>query len=222
MAKEFYNKLINYVSANDTSNANALLMKEVGKSLVKDKSNFIELLTSSNIAASESMSDMELVDAFINNLPTNKSLMIGTAYLINSDNKFLSADGSEQISDKGVKVCYNVMYENFSGEQEEEHSNVIAAAVIGAVGGLAALGSKIAENKGKKKYGTLDALSKKQEGKQQMIQSILAERKAKLDAETKIKEGRASKTKILLIIAGSVMVLGVIGFIIYKLKKGKQ
>jgi len=221
MAKEFYNKLINYVSVNDTSNANALLMKEVGKSLVKDKSNFIELLTSSNIAASESMSDMELVDAFINNLPTNKSLMIGTAYLINSDNKFLSADGSEQISDKGVKVCYNVMYENFSGE-EEEHSNVIAAAVIGAVGGLAALGSKIAENKGKKKYATLDALSKKQEGKQQMIQSILAERKAKLDEETKIKESKAGKTKILLIIAGSVMVLGVIGFIIYKLKKGKQ
>jgi F0F1-type ATP synthase membrane subunit c/vacuolar-type H+-ATPase subunit K len=223
MAKEFYNNLINYVSASDTSNANNLLMREVGKSLVKNKSNFIELLTSSGVPASESMSDMELVDSFVNALPNNKSLMIGTAYMINNDNKFVSADGNEQISDKGVKVCYNVMYDYFSGE-EEEYSNVpgVAEAIAGAVQGVATLGTKIAEGQQKKKYGAMDALSKQKEAKQQMVQSILAERRAKIEESTKQKETKSKTTKIILIVAGSIVALGIIGFVIYKIKKGKQ
>lgn len=239
MAKEFYNKLINYVSVNDTSNANNLLMKEVGKSLVKDKSNFIELLTSSNVAASDSMTDMELVDAFVNSLPTNKSLMIGTAYLINSDNKFLSADGGEQISDKGVKVCYNIMYDFFNcGDPNAiEFSNAddlpglstakgassggVVGAVAGAVSDLAKLGGKISEGQQKKKYGALDALGKKQDAKQQMIASILAERRAKLEESTKQKLSKAKTKKVMLIIGGSIVGLAVIGFIIYKIKYKK-
>jgi hypothetical protein len=63
MAKEFYNDLINYVASSDTDNANTLLMKELGKSLVKSKENFVELLTSSGVAANDSMSDVELIDA---------------------------------------------------------------------------------------------------------------------------------------------------------------
>lgn len=240
MAKEFYNKLINYVSVNDTSNANNLLMKEVGKSLVKDRSNFIELLTSSGIAASESMADMELVDAFVNSLPKNKSLMIGTAFLINNDNKFVSADGGEQISDKGVKVCYNVMYDFFNcGDPNSMEfynadgipgastlcsaaSGGVVGAIAGAVSEVAKLGGKISEGQQKKKYGAIDALSKKQDAKQQMIQSILAERKAKVEQSTKQKETKAKTTKIILIVAGSIVALGIIGFIIYKIKKGRQ
>jgi hypothetical protein len=239
MAKEFYNSLINFVSTSDTSNANNLLMKEVGKSLVKNKSNFVELLTSSGVAASESMSDIELVDSFVNALPTNKSLMIGTAYMINSDNKFVSADGQEQISDKGVKVCYNIMNDffNISDSNAIEFSNAddlpglstakgaasggVVGAVAGAVSDLAKLGGKISEGQQKKKYGALDALGKKQEAKQQMITSILAERRAKLEESTKQKLAKAKTKKILLIVGGSIVGLAVIGFIIYKIKYKK-
>lgn len=228
MAKEFYNNLIKYVSLNDTANANNLLMKEVGKSLVRNKSNFIELLTASGIPASESMSDIELVDSFVNALPRNKNLMIGTAYMINSDNKLLGADGIEQISDNGVKVCYNVMYDffncgdsneaDFRNADGEEHSNAWGAAIAGATN----LASKITEGQQKKKFGVSDTLAKQQEARQQMIQSIMAERKAKLDSANKQKESKNKKTKTILLIAGGVVLLGIIGLIIYKVRKGKK
>lgn len=230
MAKEFYNKLINYVSVNDTKNANNLLMQEVGKSLVKDKSNFIELLTASGVPASESMSDVELVDSFVNAIPNNKSLMIGTAYMINADNKFVSADGMEHISDKGVKVCYNVMYDFFNCEDSnetefrnadgEEYSN---AGWSEAVRTIADVGGKITEGVMKtqdvKKRGASTGLQKQQEARQQMIQSIMAERKAKLENANKQKELKSKRTKTILLVTGGIIALGIIGFVVYKFKK---
>lgn len=224
MAKEFYNDLIKYVSASDTANANSLLMKEVGKSLVKDKANFVELLTSSGVPANDSMSDVELIDAFVNNISDNKTLKISTAYMINKSNAFLSADGTEQLSDKGVKVTYKVMndffnssdntdeYENADGEK---HSNLIPA-VVGAVAGL---GKTVLEGQQKKKYGATDALQKQAEARQQLVQSVMAQRKAEADAKQKQLESKAKTKKILLISGVSLLGLGIIGFIVYKLKK---
>ena len=104
MSKEFYNNLINYVSKAKTTDAHELLMSEVGKSLVKKRPEFIELLSSTGVEADDSMSDIELVNRFIENLPQNKSLMISTAYMVNKNNSFVNADGTEKISDNGVKL----------------------------------------------------------------------------------------------------------------------
>jgi hypothetical protein len=206
MAKEFYNDLIKYVSAADTANANSLLMKEVGKSLAKDKGNFIELLTSSGVPANDSMSDKELIDAFIDNVGTNKTLKISTAYMINKSNAFLSADGTEQLSDKGVKVSYKVMNdffdntdntEEYQNAEGEENSNFVPV-------GLIARGAK-------KLFG-------KNSAKNDVQQAALEEKKAQ--AAIKQKElDRKAKTKKILIISGvSLLGLGLIGFIVYKLK----
>jgi hypothetical protein len=219
MAKEFYNDLINYVANADTSNANALLMKEVGTSLSKNKSDFIELLTSSGVPANDSMSDVELIDSFISALPSNKTLMIGTAYMINNQNRFISADGTEQISDKGVKVSYKVMYDFFtkddSGNQEFSEA---AGAIAYGVGALANLGSAGIKASQKKKYGTLDALSKQQEARNQLIQSALAAKQAEAAAKQKKAESNAKTKKILLISGLGLLGLVGIGLIIYKIK----
>jgi len=222
MAKEFYNDLIKYVSAADTANANSLLMKEVGKSLAKDKGNFIELLTSSGVPANDSMSDVELIDAFVDNIATNKTLKISTAYMINKSNAFLSADGTEQLSDKGVKVSYKVMndffdasdnideYQNAEGEQQ---SNFLPA-----LGAIAGVGGQLLEGHQKKKYGATDALQKQAEARQQLVQSVMAQRKAEADAKQKQLDSKAKTKKILLISGASLLGLGLIAFAIYKFK----
>lgn len=215
MAKEFYNNLINYMASNNLNDAHSLLMKEVGKSLVKNKSNFVELLTSSGIPASESMSDVELVDSFVNNLPSNKSLMIGTSYMINSDNKFVNADGSDLVSDKGVKVCYRVIYDYFNGDENAENSSNAVGAIAAGVGALANLGSAGVAASQRKKYGATDTLSKQTESRRQLLSSIMAQKQAELDASAKKAETKA-KTKRIILIGGIVLVTIVIGVIAYK------
>jgi hypothetical protein len=218
MAKEFYNDLINYVSKSDTSNANALLMTEVGKSLVKDKANFVELLTTSGVPANDSMSDIELIDAFIGSLPSNKSLMIGTAYMINKKNAFLNADGEEQVSDNGVKVTYKVLYDFYNNE---DYSNLAAdpvSAIAQGVGALANLGTAGIGASQKKKYGATDALTKQAESRSQLVQSVLAERQAETVAKQKAAESKAKTKKILLIGGASLIGLVLIGIIVYKIK----
>lgn len=215
MAKEFYNDLINYVASSDTDNANTLLMKELGKSLVKNKENFVELLTSSGVAANDSMSDVELIDAFVDNLANNKTLMISAAYMVNKQNSFSNADGEEQISDNGVKLSYKIMYDYFN---DEKHSNAVAAIAAG-VGALAGLGTAGIQASQRKKYGTIDALSRQQDAKNQLVQSVLASKQQQAIAKQSQSENKAKAKKILLITGGSLLVLGLIGFIIYKIKK---
>lgn len=224
MAKEFYNELISYVSKSDTSNANALLMKEIGKCLAKNKSDFAELLTSSGVAANEGMSDVDLIDLFVNNIPSNKSLMIGSAYMINKSNCFLGADGEPKVSDEGVKVTYKVMNDFFDAPDSEsefsnfeEHSNVVAAIAHG-VGALAGLGTKIAEGQQKKKYGAQEALAKQSEAKSQIVQAVIAQRQAEAKAKQDEADRKAKTKKILLIGGAGLLGIALIGFVIYKLK----
>ena len=206
MAKEFYNDLIKYVSASDTANANSLLMKEVGKSLAKDKGNFVELLTSSGVAANDSMTDLELINAFINNIDSNKTLKISTAYMINKRNAFLSADGTEMLSDKGVKVSYKVMNdffdntdntEEYQNAEGEENSNFIPVGLIA--------------RKLKKRFG-------KDSAKEDVSTAAAEEKKVQAAIKQKELDKKAKTKKILLISGVSLLGLGLIAFAIYKFK----
>jgi hypothetical protein len=223
MAKEFYNGLINYVSNSDTSNANALLMKEVGKSLAKNKADFIALLSSSGVAANEYMSDIELINAFVNALPKNKTLMISTAYMINNENKFLNTDGTEKISDNGVKLSYKVMYDFFSKDDSNAEDFYNASSnvgtIAGAVSSLADLGSAGISARQKNKYSITDTLAKQEEAKSQLIKSVLAAKQKQAEVNQKQAEIAAKTKKILLIGSLSLLALVGIGIIIYKIKK---
>lgn len=225
MSKEFYNNLINYVSKAQTTDAHNLLMSEVGKSLAKKRADFIELLNTTGVEADNSMSDVELVNRFTENLPNNKSLMISTAYMINKNNSFVNADGTEQISDNGVKLSYKIMNDFFTLDDEnaveflnaDGYSNV-AGAIVGAVGAGAGLTDTIIKSRQKKKYGVRDIAEKQAESRSEILKSIAQQKMLQAQAAQKEAERKATTKKILLIGGISILVLGGIGLLIYKMK----
>lgn len=226
MSKEFYNNLINYVSKAQTTDAHNLLMSEVGKSLAKKRADFIELLNTTGVEADNSMSDVELVNRFTENLPNNKSLMISTAYMINKNNSFVNADGTEQISDNGVKLSYKIMNDFFTLDDEnaveflnaDGYSNA-AGAIAGAIGAGAGLTDTIIKSRQKKKYGVRDIAEKQAESRSEILKSIAQQKMLQAQAAQKEAERKATTKKILLIGGISILVLGGIGLLIYKMKK---
>lgn len=226
MSKEFYNNLINYVSKAQTTDAHNLLMSEVGKSLAKKRADFIELLNTTGVEADNSMSDVELVNRFTENLPNNKSLMISTAYMINKNNSFVNADGTEKISDNGVKLSYKIMNDFFTLDDEnaveflnaDGYSNV-AGAIVGAVGAGAGLTDTIIKSRQKKKYGVRDIAEKQAESRSEILKSIAQQKMLQAQAAQKAAERKATTKKILLIGGISILVLGGLGYLIYKMKK---
>jgi uncharacterized oligopeptide transporter (OPT) family protein len=62
---------------------------------------------------------------------------------------------------------------------------------------------------------------KKQEAKAQMQQALLAQQRAKQEAQAKDKEASAKTTRTVLIVSGIVVGLAILGFVVYKIKKSK-
>ena len=96
---EFHNKLAEYIKTKNLRNANDLIMRELGKCLVKNKGEFVDLLNYSGISASSAMTDAQLIALYIGNIVDNEKLLIGTAYLVNKANEMVSFDGESEISD---------------------------------------------------------------------------------------------------------------------------
>lgn len=221
MSKEFYNNLIDYASKAKTTNANNLLMGEVGKSLARRKNEFVELLQSNGVDADPYMSDVELVDNFVQSLPNNKALMISTAYMINKNNGFVNADGKQVISDNGVKLSYKMMNDFFTKEDTNaiEYSNVSGDVIAGAVTAGAGLADTLVKGSQKKKYGALDLAQQQAQARSEILKSLSEQKKIQAEAAKTSAENKAKTKKILLIGGISVLALAGIGFLIYKLKK---
>ena len=76
MDNTFYYNLTQYLRDRDISNANKVIMSEMGNILVKDRENFVTLLRYADIPAMPEDSDAELIERFIKNIDTNRKLMI--------------------------------------------------------------------------------------------------------------------------------------------------
>jgi hypothetical protein len=226
--KEYYIELSSYLKQHDLPKANRVVMEELANLLVKKREDFIFMLNSANVSANNEMTDAELVDLFVDNIHNNKKLLLGSAFLISHNNKTVSFNGDEEHSEEGFKATHKVLYNYFDADvydnfvtDDEEHSNVWGTAIAGAVGGLAGLGGKLSDNQRAKKFGATDMFAKKAEAKQQMVQSILAQRQAQqIEAQKKIEQSSKNK-RMALIIGGSLMAVILIGGIIYAVKKRK-
>ena len=235
---EFHSKLAEYIKAKELKNANDLIMRELGKCLVRNKGEFVDLLNYSGISASSAMPDAQLISLFIDNIDGNEKLLIGTAYLVNKSNLVLSFDGENEISDTGVKRTIQILYNYFDEPPEiaepdpnedfyassEDFSNAAAVvgAIAGAVGAGAKLGSKIAEGRQKKKYGALDIAQKKMDAKQALIQSVVSQKQAQTELKKKETEEKTKKLKIWAMVGGAIVVVGILAFVIYKKNKATQ
>lgn len=233
--EDFLSSFNGSVENNDLISANNALMRELGNILVRKKQDFVDLLNESGISASINDSDLYLVNLFVNNIASNRKLMLGASLLTQMHNKQMGFDGEQEISDEGVKNGYNVMRSYFVGEEYSNETGPIGASTLGgaasggvvgtiagAIGDIAKATSKVSEGQQKKKYGGQEIASKREEAKQEMIKSILAQKQLKLDVAKKAEEDKAKTKRLAFIIGGSILGVAVIGLIIYSIKKKKK
>lgn len=213
---DFYSNFNHSLENGDLKSANKKLMYELGRIFVQNKNEFVDLLNESEIPATADMNDVRLIDLYVDNINKNKKLMLGTSILVNVHNQKLSADGDDSLDDENIKDTYRSLNSYYS----DNYSNSVGA-IAGAVGEVAKLGGKISESQQKKKYGALDLATKKEDTKQALVQSVLAGQQAVMEATRKKQEQQAKTTRTLLVIGGAIALLGVLGFVIYKIKKGK-
>jgi hypothetical protein len=161
----FHQELQSYLSAKQGKNACKVVLDELAKCLINDRESFVAVLTNAGINAQPSESDIVLIEKFVQNAPTNKKLLLGASLLINYRNKVTNFDGEDEISDAGVKNTYKVLYHNVGG---------VGDLIKGAVD----VGGKIYEKESAKQTQFSDAIKKRSEARQQMLQSVLNQKQA--------------------------------------------
>jgi hypothetical protein len=237
---EFHNELNTYVKAKDLKNANHVVMRELGNALIKGKQDFVDLLVYSGIPANINMTDLQLVDRYIDNIDTNEKLLIGSAFLVNKNNQKVGFDGEQEISDNGVKrtiLVLNSYFDNTPPPETDPNEDFYATSTTptedddfynigGIVGGILMQGggiaNKVIEGKQKQKFGATDMVQKKQDAKAQLTSQIMAQRQAEIEAKNKKAESQTKTTKTLLYVGGGIVALALVGVIIYMVNKNKQ
>jgi hypothetical protein len=208
---DFNSEFNELIQQNQIVEAGDRVMQELGKTLVDNKRDFVNLLNESGVQANINDSDIDLINAYSDNLPTNKKLAIGSALLTQQKNKVVGADGIEEISDKNVRNVYGVMKSCFSAEG---YSNAIdpVSAIAEAVGAGANLGSTIAKGQQQKKFGGQQLAAQQTAAKSALFQSALDYKKSKAEQAGK------GKTTAIIVISG-VLVIGIIVAIVAMKRK---
>jgi len=195
-------------------NANKRIMRKLGTIVANDKSSFVDLLDTANIPVSNNDSLADLVEKYINELPENDELKGLTAYFVEDEQGF---DG--EIDNQIVYDNYNDLMDYFNYESNDDQYFNSVGAIAEGVGALANLGNTALQGRQKKKYGALDAVTKKQESKQELVKSILQQKALETEKEKQAQDNKAKQTKYW-IIAGSVVGgLAIIGLIVYLVKR---
>ena len=217
LIEDFFPEFKVGVKKGDTQAANNAIMKQMGNYIVNKRQDVADLLKESGIEANINDSDAKLVNLFVTNIGKNKELAMGTSLLIHWDNREYGIDGSS--NKQSIDAGYNAICGYFGNQ---DTSNFVPpAAIAGAITEVSKVGSKILEGSQKKKYGVTDALQKQQEAKTAIAQQVLAQRQVQLEQMAKAKEAENKVTKIIVISVAGVVVLGLVGFMIYKFKSKK-
>jgi len=229
LLSDFYNEfLVNYDNKKLSASANAL-MKSMGEIATFNRGDFIDLLTESGIYADyDNMSDVQLIDMYVDNLSENRTLRLGTAMLIGMKNKQSGFDGEDIISDPSIKAAYHTLcvffrspsdnYYSFEGKSYAGGADPISA-IASAIGEGAKFGSKLSDAQQKKKYGASDAADRKAQAKQAMTQQILANKQAEQAAKQAKADSNAKLTKTVVIASSVIVGLGIVGFVMWKVLK---
>jgi hypothetical protein len=157
---DYYSAFNSAIKEENISDANASLVKELSNILVKDKTDFVDMLNGSGVKSDIGMSDAELIDLFVDNAPTNKKLILGASLLINVHNKQMGFDGEDEMDDEAVKQSYFTMKSCFI-ESDEEHSNLIPFGLIAKAVGKGV--NAVKERKSAKEQMKAEALRRREE-----------------------------------------------------------
>jgi hypothetical protein len=215
---DFYNDFLTNYDNKNLDGSVTSLMSELGNIIATNRGDFEDLLSESGIEGElNTMTDSQLVDAYINEISNNKDLQLGTSLLINHHNKESNMDGDSQMNDACVKAGYHTISIYFANPSEN-YANAVGL-VAGALQESAKLGNRLVEGSQKKKFGAIDMATKKQDAKDRITQQLLAQKEAQLEVEKTKKEANAKTMRTLLIVGGGVVAISIIGFLIYKLRK---
>lgn len=193
------------IEKGDYATADALISREIGNILATNKRDFVDLLNESGIAASNGNTNIELVNKFVDNMPTNAKLRLGTALLINQENQEVSFDGRRTINKDNVRNSYRVMTNRYSNFVDP---NIIAGAIQGAT----QLGDTAIKGQQRKKFGSLDIAQQRESQRAEIMKSIADKKKAEAEQKSKT-------NKTLMIIGGSLLGLVVLTVAVIKLRK---
>ena len=199
------------------------MMRSLGECLIKNKNEFVVLLNESGVASSENDSVASLIDKYVDNICHNQKLMLGTSLLLEMKNKTSSADG---VQDDNIKNGYFLIrdYLSFDGDGEG-YSNVAAdpvSAVAQGVGELEKLGTKAMEGSQRKKYGSLDLATKRQETQAALIQSVMQQKQVQIEVDRKKEEQQQKTKRTVIVVSASVIGLAVIGLGIFLVMRKKK
>jgi hypothetical protein len=193
------------IDKGDYATADALISREIGSILASNKRDFVDLLNESGIAAANSNTTIELVNKFVDNMPTNAKLRLGTALLINQENQEVSFDGSRTINKDNVRNCYRVM--------TNKYSNFVDPSIIaGAIQGATQLGDTAIKGQQRKKFGGLDIAQQREAQRAEVIKAVADKKKSEQEQKAKTK-------KTLMIVGGSLLGLVVLAVAVIKLRK---
>lgn len=201
-----------------STNLNQYLMQQMGVVIATNPQMIADLLEANDIdldLATE-LSPIELTDVYVDNLPDNDSLKLGTAYLIS---RFEASSFNGQADDDEIKKYYESL-EDFWGNDYSNAGGVVGA-VAGTIGSGLDFGKTIAEGRQKKKYFGQDFANKQVESRQAIITGLLAKKQAdSLANQKRLEEQQKTKRKRNIIIGsvvGATLIIGVILF--FKLRK---
>jgi hypothetical protein len=191
-----------------STNLNQHLMQQMGIVIATNPRLVADLLEANEVALNleKSLEPLALTDCYLQNLPQNDSLKLGSAYLVN---RFEESAFDGDVDNDTIRKYYEAIDDYWS---DDEHSNWVGA-VAGALGSGAELGKSIVEAKNKKKFFGSDLAEKQASSRQAMIQGILAKKKEESDLRKKEQDSKTKRTIIIASVVGAGLLIGAIVFL---------
>lgn len=191
-----------------STNLNQYVMQQMGVVIAKNPKIVADLLEANEVALDldKALDPLEITDSYLENLPTNDSLKLGSAYLVN---RFEDSNFDGTTDDESVKEYFQAIDDFWN---EEDRSNWVGA-VAGALGKGAELGKTLVENKQKKKFFGSDLAEKQSQSRQALLSGIMAQKQQEALIRQKQIDSRNKKLLIIGSIVGVTLILATIVFL---------
>jgi hypothetical protein len=211
MVETSYSEFVSHYNAGDISRANMALSRELGRLLVTNRQDFIDLLNESGVYANSQMPDERLMDLFFDNVGKNKHLQLGASLLVSINNKEQNFDGSYETNDDATKAAYHTLKEEYSG---------IIPLLIGAA---TTVGGSLLNRRNDKLKAQEEKKQKAIDAKNAMALEVQRQKGLKAQAQIAAQQSAAakekSKTYIKIAVIGGIVLVGTVLAYMYFKKK---
>lgn len=193
-----------------STNLNQYLMQQMGVVIATNPKIVSDLLEANEVALDleKALDPLELTDSYLENLPHNNSLKLGSAYLVN---RFDESSFDGEVDNDTIREYFEAI-DNYWNDEDYSYLDPVTA-VAGALSSGADLGKSLIESKRKKKYFGSDLAEKQATSRQAMIQGILLKKKEELELKKKEQDAKTKRTIIIASVVGAGLLLGVIVFL---------